>query len=135
MTTRIAVRFGRLKPVLMAIGLTPGRCYLDVEEESVLVRMSWTFHADVPRSSIRSVRRVENPFPGSFGAHGWRGQWLVNGASGPLVALELEPPVRARVARIPVRVRELVVSVDDPDEVVAMFGGRRHEGDSSTATS
>ena len=119
---RVAVRFGRLKPVLMAIGLTPARCYLDVGEESLEVRMSWTFHADVPRSSIRSVHRVENPFPGSFGAHGWRGRWLVNGASGPLVALELEPPVRALVARIPVSVHELVVSVDDPDQVVTMFG-------------
>lgn len=122
MTTRVAVRFGRLRPVLLAIGLTPARCYLDVGEESVEVRMGWTFHGEVPRSAIRSVRRAENPFPGSFGAHGWRGRWLVNGASGPLVALELEPPVRARVARIPVRVHELLVSVDDPDEVVAMFG-------------
>ena len=55
----------------------------------------------------------------SLGVHGWRGRWLVNGAAGPLVALEIEPPVRARVIGIPVRLRELFVSVDDPDAVIA----------------
>ena len=84
--------------------------------------MGWAFDAELPRSAIRSAHPVKNPFPGSFGAHGWRGRWLVNGAAGPLVALQLEPAVRARVARFPVRVRELMVSVDDPDGLVAMLG-------------
>lgn len=105
----------------MVLGLTPKRCYLDVGPDRVRVRMSWAFRADVPRSSIHSVRRAHNPFPGSFGAHGWRGRWLVNGAAGPLVAFELEPADRARVMGIPVRLGELLVSVEDPDDLVAIL--------------
>jgi hypothetical protein len=116
---RIPIRFGRWKPVLIAIGLTPGRCYLEVGPDLVRVHMSWCFHAEVPRASIRSVSRVKNPYPGSFGAHGWRGRWLVNGAAGPLVAVELEPFVRARTVVFPIRLRQLIVSVDDPDGLVA----------------
>lgn len=116
---RIAIRFGRWKPLLIALGLTPSRSYLDVGPDLVRVRTSWGFHADVPRPSIRSVRRVGNPFPGSIGVHGWRGRWLVNGAAGPLVAVDLEPPVRARTLMFPIRLRQLIVSVDAADEVVA----------------
>ena len=123
---RIPIRFGRLKWLLIAIGLTPSRAYLDVGPDLVSVHMSWCFHADVPRASIRSVSQVKNPYPGSFGAHGWRGRWLINGAAGPLVAVEIEPPVRAHTVKIPVRLCQLLVSVDDPDEVVAKLSqGRR----------
>ena len=80
--------------------------------------MSWGFRADVPRRSIRSVRPERNAYL-SLGVHGWRGRWLVNGAAGPIVALEIEPPVRARVIGVPVRLRELFVSVEDPDAVIA----------------
>ena len=118
--TRIPIRFGFWKPILWAMGLTPARSYLDVGPDLVRVRMSWGFHADVPRSSIRSVRRVRKNFF-SFGVHGWRGRWLVNGAAGPLVALQVDPPVRARAVRFPIRLRELTVSVDDPDAIVTML--------------
>lgn len=80
--------------------------------------MSWGFHADVPRRSIRSVRRERNAYL-SLGVHGWRGRWLVNGAAGPLVALVIEPPVRARVCGVPVRLTELFVSVEDPDAAIS----------------
>jgi hypothetical protein len=115
--SRITIRFGRWKPLLIAVGLAPSRAYLQLDADVVRVRMGWCFHADVPRRSIRSVRRVGNEL--SIGVHGWAGRWLVNGAAGPLVALAFEPPDRAHVLGFPVRLRELVVSVDDPDAVVA----------------
>ncbi len=80
--------------------------------------MSWGFRADVPRQSIRSVRRERNAYL-SLGVHGWRGRWLVNGAAGPIVALEIDPPARARVIGVPVRLLELFVSVEDPAAVIA----------------
>ena len=113
---RIAIRFGRLKPLFTALGLTPSQAYLEIDPDVVRVRMGWGFQADVPRLSIRSVRRVGNAI--SIGVHGWRGRWLVNGASGPLVALTIDPPVRARTLGFPIRLDELTVSVDDPDELV-----------------
>jgi hypothetical protein len=86
----------------------------------VRVRMGWAFRADVPRRSIRDAGRVPNAI--SIGVHGLRGRWLVNGASGPLVALSIEPPAPARVCGVPIRLRELTVSVDDPDGVIDELG-------------
>ncbi|MEA2495708.1 MAG: hypothetical protein QOJ29_3619 [Thermoleophilaceae bacterium] len=117
-SARIPIRFGRLKPLLALFGWTPRRSFLEVRPDLVVVRMSWGFHAEVPRAAIRSVRRVANVYS-SFGVHGWRGRWLVNGAAGPLVALVIEPRVRARASGIPVWLSELLVSVDDPDAVIA----------------
>ena len=49
-----------------------------------------------------------------WGAHGWRGEWLVNGSSSGIVRIELEPPGRAKVCGVPVELRVLRVSVEDP---------------------
>ena len=51
--------------------------------------------------------------------HGWRGKWLVNGSSSGLVRIDLEPPAHARTGPVPITVRELTVSVDDREELVA----------------
>ena len=50
--------------------------------------------------------------------HGWRGRWLVNGAAGPLVALEIAAAGHARVLGFPVVLRELLVSVDEPEPLI-----------------
>jgi hypothetical protein len=120
---RIPIRFGRLKALFTALGITPGHAYLDVGQELVRVRMGWGFRAEVPRTSIRSVRRARNTV--SIGVHGWRGRWLVNGASGPLAAIAIEPSAPARVMGLPIRLRELIVSVEDPDAVIAALSPAR----------
>lgn len=48
------------------------------------------------------------------GVHGWAGRWLVNGAGEGVLAIDLDPTQRARVAGFPVRLRQLLVSVEDP---------------------
>jgi hypothetical protein len=116
-SARIPLRFGRLRLLFAALGITPGSSYLDVAPDLVCVRMSWAFRADVPRPSIRAVRRVRNSV--SIGVHGWGGRWLVNGAAGPLVAVAIDPPAPARTLGLPVRLRELIVSVEDPAALIA----------------
>ena len=118
--TRIPIRFGVMKPVLVLFGLTPRRSYLEIEPDVVRVRMSWGFQADVPRDAIGSLRRVR--FVSSIGVHGWRGRWIVNGAAGPLLGIAIDPPVRARAVGLRVRLRELFVSLDDPDAVAHALG-------------
>ena len=115
---RFPIRFGALKPLFVVTGLTPGRCYVEVGREVVRVRMGWSFSSDIPRASIRAARPVGEK-RWSIGVHGWRGLWLVNGARGPLVAIELAPRARARVLGIRVRLDELIVSVEEPDAVIA----------------
>jgi hypothetical protein len=75
------------------------------------------FRTEFSRSAVRSLRRTRNSI--NIGIHGWRGRWLVNGAAGPLVALTIDPPAQARLFGLPIRLRELIVSVEDPDTVKA----------------
>jgi hypothetical protein len=110
------MRFGHLEPLFWLLGITRGSSYVDVAPDRVRVRMGWAFGTQMPRTSIRSARRVRNAI--SIGVHGWRGRWLVNGSAGPLVAIAIDPPARARVLGFPVRLRELIVSVDDPDALI-----------------
>jgi hypothetical protein len=78
----------------------------------------WTFAATIPRSSITGAARVSGPVL-SWGAHGWRGRWLINGSSRGLVRISIDPPGRGRCLFFPVSVRELTVSLEKPDEFVA----------------
>jgi hypothetical protein len=123
-TTRVRIRFGFWKPLLVALGLSPSRSYLDLGRDVVRIRMGCGFSAEIPRTSIRSVRRVGNP-AWSIGVHGRGGRWLVNGARGPLVSIGIDPPVRAHTIAIPIRLCELQVSVDDPDALVAAVASER----------
>lgn len=89
-----------------------------LDDESLRVRMGFSFRAEIPRPSIKSV----NPFSGlalGIGVHGWRGQWLVNGSTRSLVTIEIDPPAPAKVLGIPVRLRILQVSIESPEQFMA----------------
>jgi hypothetical protein len=119
-TMRVPIRFGRLKPLFLVVGLLPSRSYLELTENTVRVRMGWGFDTTFPRASIRTAsHRGDSPW--SIGVHGWRGSWIVNGAAGPLVELRVEPGARARVLGVGVGVHRLAVSVDDPDGLIALL--------------
>jgi hypothetical protein len=103
-------------------GCTPTNSFLAVDDDVLRVRMGWSFKTDIPRANIRSASRAPDS-PLSIGIHGWGGRWIVNGAASPMVAISIEPPVRARVLGFPVTLRELLVSVDDPEALVAALTG------------
>jgi len=116
---RFEFRFDRLGSAVMTpLGAGRKFSHIDVTDSTVDVRLGWTFSAHIPRSSLQSARLHEASTL-SRGAHGWRGKWLVNGASTGLVAITLDPPVPARVTGVPVKLRELIVSADAPDDLVA----------------
>jgi hypothetical protein len=96
-----------------------------VDGERVVVRMGaggWAFAAHVPRKSITEVTRVAGPVLG-WGVHGWRGLWLVNGSSKGLVRMTIEPGARGRCLGFPLRIRQLTVSLADPDAFVKSVSG------------
>ncbi|HEX4984197.1 MAG TPA: hypothetical protein VFV63_21010, partial [Ilumatobacteraceae bacterium] len=73
------------------------------------------------RPAIRSVK----PWTGrvwGWGVHGWRGRWLVNGSSHGIVVVGIDPPAKARVLGVPVRLRELAISLEDPAGFAAAIG-------------
>jgi hypothetical protein len=106
---------------LLASG--PGRSGIAVGDADVAIEMGVSFGGRAPLPSVTSVRPLEETVI-SRGVHGWRGDWLVNGAGDGLVEIRFEPPLKAHVLGFPVRVRRLRVSVDDPAGLVrALEGG------------
>jgi hypothetical protein len=104
--------------VMTLLGAGRRHSTVTLTDDELIVRQGWAFRGVVPRSSIAGARRR----PGSVisrGAHGWSGRWLVNGAGDGLVVIDIDPPARARVTGVPVSLRELTVSVEDPDAFVA----------------
>lgn len=105
--------------VLFALLLV--RPHVEVTAEALVVHLGWAFRVAVPRSSVVAVvdqpgRRV------SIGAHGWGGRWLVNTTGGSLVTLTIDPPARGTCTGVPVRVRELMLSIADRSAFRADLG-------------
>ncbi len=99
----------------------PRHSAIRVSDDAVEVKMGvggWAFGGTVPRSSIVEIKTLTGPV-WAWGAHGWKGRWLVNGSSDGLVSLTLQPPAPARTLGYPLKVRELVLSLADPDGFVS----------------
>jgi len=110
-----AFRFDLFSRILMTpMGLGQRRSGVTITGDDVMVRMGWGFRSQFPRAAVAGVQRLGGPVI-SRGVHGWRGQWLVNGAGRPLLELRLEPTQRARVCGVPVKLRRLLLSVEDLD--------------------
>jgi hypothetical protein len=111
---RFPIRFDAAYRVLStALLLTPSSSFVEVEGDEVRVRMAWGFGARFPRSAVVSATEY-NRKPLSRGVHGWAGRWFVNGSGEGIVSIKLEPVQRAYVLGFPVRLRNLLVSVEDP---------------------
>ena len=104
-------------PLSTVFGVGPRHSDVRVEDGTLHVSMGWGFRATVPLASIGSAEHYTGRIT-AWGAHGWRGRWLVNGSSRGVVALTIDPPATARVMGVPVTLKELAVSVTDPDALI-----------------
>lgn len=122
----LEIRYERwFRPISVPFGLGPKQSSIEVDGDTLTVKMGWGFRAAIPLSSVRSAKRYNGAVLG-WGVHGgWRGGWLVNGSSKGIVELTIDPPADARVSGIPVRLRTLQVSVTDPDELIAACGANK----------
>lgn len=112
MTTRIPIKYSRAYAWLLTILLMPrSSAYIEIDGDTIRVRMSWAFRSRFSRGDISGVT-AQRPVV-SVGVHGWRGRWLVNGTHRPIARITFALPVAARVLGVRVSVRELLVSVDD----------------------
>jgi hypothetical protein len=113
-----ALRYGTVsKHLLTLFSLGPDHSGVVVNDADVGIAMGRGFSGRAPRSTVTSALTLAGTVV-SRGVHGWRGDWLVNGARNGLVELLFDPPMKARVLAFPVNVRRLRVSVDDPDGLV-----------------
>jgi len=116
---RTSISYGAVRPLLNLTGMPQRGSWVEVDDQTVRVRMGWGFSADIPRSSIVAAGPHVGRTPLSIGVHGWRGHWLVNGSRSGLVDIDIEPAERARVCGVPVSLTRVIVSVEDPAELVA----------------
>ena len=110
--------YGVFRLLLSILGMGPAFSRVELDHGTLGVRMGWTFRASVPVRQITAAQ-PRRGLVGGIGVHGWRGRWLVNGATTGLVALTVDPPVRAWVMGLPVKLRELTLSLEDPDALMA----------------
>src|SRR4051794_29013206 len=78
-----------MRGLMTAMFAGPHRCDVSLDDACLRVTVGtggWTFNTTLPRSSIVSAGHTSGPVTG-WGAHGWRGRWLVNGSSRGLVRL------------------------------------------------
>ena len=101
--------------------LSPADSSVVVESDEVHVRMAWGFRAHFPRSCVRQAALLDRK-PLSRGIHGFGGRWLVNGSGRNIVTIDVEPRQRGYVMGMPVRLRQLSVSVEDPGGLMKALG-------------
>ncbi|OBA60454.1 hypothetical protein A5647_13535 [Mycobacterium sp. 1100029.7] len=100
------------------LGLGPKHSEVRVEDGTLHVKMGWAFEAHIPVASITAAQATEER-AFTAGVHYSSGRWLVNGSRQGLVALTIEPPVSAKVPLRTAALSSLVVSVTDPDALIA----------------
>jgi hypothetical protein len=119
---RFPIRFDPAYRVLSAaLLLRPSDSFVELRGNEVRVRMAWGFRARFPRSAVLSAS-AHRKATLSRGVHGFAGRWLVNGAGDGIVSVRLQPVQRAWVIGFPVRLRELLVSVEDPAGLMKTLG-------------
>ncbi|HZA11479.1 hypothetical protein [Mycobacterium sp.] len=99
------------------LGIGPEHSAVRIDDDILQVRMGWGFSTQIPLSSVTNAAPYHGMVTG-WGAHGWRGRWLVNGSSKGIVELTVDPPARAYVLGFPIKLRTLRVSVTDPDALI-----------------
>jgi len=118
---RFPIRFSPGNAVLFRLLLIPpSAAYVELDDQTIDVRLAWAFSARIPRRLVASAGPGQRPtIPLTAGAHGWNGRWLVNASPEGIVAVELAERVRANVCGVPVRLRLLAVSLENPDGFLA----------------
>jgi hypothetical protein len=118
---RIPILFDRWYAVLStALGLFPSSSYLQVTSDVVHVRMGWAFRAAFPKGAIASTE-IASQSVMSRGVHGFAGRWLVNGSGQGLVIINVNPVQRCHVLGLPLRLKQLIVSVAEPGALVSLL--------------
>ena len=100
------------------LGIGPKTSELRVDGGELHVKMGWAFAADIPLTSITKAEAARGPVYAA-GVHFFRDRWLVNGSRKGLVELSIAPPARAKMWRMSMPVGALVLSVTDPDALIA----------------
>jgi hypothetical protein len=118
-TMRFPISFSpKLSRLMAALGINRRNSWVELTPAALRVHMAWGFDLRAGRTAVGAAVPDHDRVLG-WGAHGWRGRWLVNGSSQGLVRISLDPPAKGRVLGAPIHVHTLRVSVEDPDGLIA----------------
>ena len=121
-TASFRFRYRTLRPLLSALGMGPALSTVELDGDTLRVRMGWAFRAADPGAPDHRGPTTQG-LVGGIGVHGWRGRWLVNGAAtGLLVTSPSTHPCAPGPPAFPSQLRELTLSLEDPDTFVAALG-------------
>jgi hypothetical protein len=104
-------------PFSVPLGMGPKHSEVRIADDVLYVKFGWGFRAAVPLSSITKAEENHDRVY-SWGAHGWRGRWLVNGSSKGIVELTIDPATTVHVLGVPVKLSTLWVSVTEPQALI-----------------
>ena len=104
-------------PFSVPLGMGPKHSEVRIAGDALHVKFGWGFRTVIPLSSITKAEPAQGRVT-SWGAHGWRGRWLVNGSSKGIVELTIDPATTARVMGVPVTLSTLWVSVTEPEALI-----------------
>jgi hypothetical protein len=120
MRREFALRYGRGGAFLGLLGLGRRFSRVALDDAVLKVHMGWAFTASIPRDAIVHAANDPRSHWWAIGVHATgRHAWLVNGSTRGVVWLDFTPMVRARTMRLPLRLRRLGISPDEPDAFVS----------------
>ena len=103
-------------PMMKVLGVGPGRGYVIVTPDDLIVKMGWAFSGTVPRSRITSAEASTKPRGYGWGVHGWNGKWVINGSDSGIVKIDLSPATTMRTLIFPINPHVLYISLVSPKE-------------------
>jgi len=107
------------RTLMKVLGVGPGRGYVIVTPDDLIVKMGWSFSGAIPRSRITSAEESTKPGGYGWGVHGWNGKWVVNGSDSGIVKIEIDPATTVRTLIFPINPHVLYISFEDPTGFLA----------------
>lgn len=115
-----------LRPLLLALGATRGGSFVEVDGRELRVRFGPLFDERLPLAEIAEVLQPAHwPLIGGIGWRtDFRGAVGLIGSTRGVVLVRLARPRRVRLFLLPLSLRELYVSLEQPAEFAAELRSR-----------
>ncbi|HEX2281125.1 MAG TPA: hypothetical protein VHG52_05110 [Thermomicrobiales bacterium] len=112
-------RAGWVKWLLWLVGATSSRSYVTLDNGTLRARFGY-YTLEVPTQRITHAERSTWPWHSGIGIRtNMKDTIGLVGSYDNIVRLDIDPPVRASVLKIPVNVSRLYLSLDNPDRFLS----------------
>lgn len=124
-TQRFAIARSKwIRPLFWIVGATAGRSYVTVDGQCLYARFGY-YGLDLPLEQITSAERSSWSLWGGLGIRtNLSNSIALVGTSDNIVLLRVHPPLRASVLKFPIRMTELYLSLEEPDQFLQLVQAR-----------